>query len=81
MNDHLFSHGALVQHGVVVDASGRPTPIYPKGKKNDDLHQDGTIAVTEIDQKGVHPAACWASISCIMVPIGMCWWKVKKVAC
>ena len=47
INDQLAAHGVLVQHGAVVDASITSTPRRPKGKKNYDLHEDGTITVAE----------------------------------
>ncbi|CAH2559671.1 IS5 family transposase [Cardinium endosymbiont of Oedothorax gibbosus] len=59
INDQLSSHGVLVQHGAVVDASITPTPRRPKGKKSYDLHEDGTITVAESYQKGVDPEASW----------------------
>ncbi|MGI2298307.1 IS5 family transposase [Candidatus Cardinium hertigii] len=59
INDQLSNHGVLVQHGAVVDASITPTPRCPKGKKSYDLHEDGTISVSQSYQKGVDPEASW----------------------
>ena len=59
INDQLSDHGVLVQHGAVVDASITTTPRRPKGKKSYDLHEDGTITVSESYQKGVDQEASW----------------------
>lgn len=60
INDQLSSHDVLVQNGsAAVDASITPTPRRPKGKKSYDLHEDGTIAVSQNYQKGVDPEASW----------------------
>ena len=41
---------------IIIRSSTTPTARAPKEKKGDDLHEDGSITVSESDKKGIDKA-------------------------
>ena len=60
INSQLTHHGLTLNNGsAAVDASLSPTLRKPKGKKSYNLHQDGSLTVSDSYQKGVDKESSW----------------------